>query len=82
MQKSRYTISKSNDLITLTPTSKHTQTLLFLHGWGESGAIWMDYFVSKDVLPEVNCWHFLLLLSSLGDQSPSPNSSRTLYQDI
>jgi len=50
--KSQYTVSREKGLITLAPTSKHTQTLLFLHGWGESGDLWVDYFQSKDVLPQ------------------------------
>jgi len=49
---SQYTITLHKDLIILNPTSKHTQTLLFLHGWGESGDLWTDYFASKDILPQ------------------------------
>jgi len=53
MKPSQYTISHQKDLIILNPTSKHTQTFLFLHGWGQAGDLWVDYFTSKDLLPEV-----------------------------
>jgi len=49
-----YTITKKDGIVTLTPKgTKHQNALIFLHGWGQSGSQWQDYFASGGAVPQV-----------------------------
>ena len=51
---SLFQIDKQKDQIILTPKDqKPQQTLIFLHGWGEPGDNWINYFASGKATPEV-----------------------------
>jgi len=53
--KSNFNITKKDGTVILTPKGKkHQNTLIFLHGWGQSGSQWQDYFVSGGAVPQVN----------------------------
>jgi len=68
-QNPLYNITKKDGIVTLTPRGeKHKNTLIFLHGWGQSGFQWLDYFASGGVVPQVKpiCeQHFLIFYRAL-----------------
>ena len=53
MNTHKYKVTKENDLVTLAPiTGRIKQTLIFLHGWGQSGSEWVDYFIQGNATPD------------------------------
>jgi len=60
MNSHKYKIIKEKDQVTLLPSlGKVHQTLIFLHGWGQSGPEWVDYFIQGTATPKVKFPCFL-----------------------
>jgi len=54
MEKAKYQIFEKTDIVTLIPTTgKILQTFIFIHGWGQTGPEWIDFFLQGTATPEV-----------------------------
>jgi Phospholipase/Carboxylesterase. len=52
MESKSYKVENKNKDIYITPKDgKHTETMIFMHGLGDTAAGWLDVFVSDDMTP-------------------------------
>ena len=82
MNNPKYRVIEKEGLVTLIPTTeKIQQTLLFLHGWGQSGPEWIDYFIQGTATPEVNkaLLFKVPMTMILGNKNCPPNCPKKVY---